>query len=334
MMNVLIASLGDSPGVITETIDALEREEGIELTQVITIGTTDVDVRSSAEMLGRELAEYYRARIGYVPDYIDVTELLTEDDHLEYLAKVAKWLKAYTGQCCYLSLSGGRKTMSALVTVAAQIYGARALCHVVPVDPETEERGKVHNLRRLPRSEQARLFHPAADAIRLVRFPLISLFPLLDDFLAGLRGRADVGQHALKILESSGLIERAGIAIESTYAGRQLLSILEDVEQLPAPCGQKREEDVVVRDHGYGGKRGRVTSCARKLYWGCPWARRVETIPYGRTPRTGIRAMHPDGRVEIDVSTGEFSAGLCIHTTAQTEGQTRRVAREIERLLH
>ena len=37
--------------------------------------------------------------------------------------------------------AGGRKTMSALMTIAAQIYGARVLCHVVPLDEDLERQG-------------------------------------------------------------------------------------------------------------------------------------------------------------------------------------------------
>lgn len=333
MTNVLIASLGDSPAVVTETIDALEREERIQFDTVVTIGTNDFDVRRAGEMLTTELGEYYGGRIIYIPDQLDVQELLTEVDHLSYLSRIAQWLKTYRSQNTYLSLSGGRKTMSALVAIAVQIYGAKALCHMVPQDLELEELGKVHRLSRLPKAEQQRIYHPDADAVRLVRLPLISLFPLLDDFLAALQGQADVNKQALDILAVSGLIVREVGKVKATPTGQQLLNILGDVEQLPPPWLDKRDADVIVHDHGYGGKRSRVEAYARKLHYNCPWARRVETIPYGQKPRTGIRAKHPDGRIEVDVRTGEFAAGLCIYTTAQTAGQTERVAREVERLL-
>ncbi|MBI4494821.1 MAG: hypothetical protein HY690_18765 [Chloroflexi bacterium] len=332
-MNVLVASLGESPAVVTATLDALEREDRVRIERVVTIGTGGWDVGRSVEVLHREFQGHYGGRVAYIPDQVEAQDLLAEADHLAYLQAIARWLKTYRAHRVYLSLSGGRKTMSALVAIAAQLYGAHALCHVVPQDPTLEESSKVDQLLRLPVAEQARVLHPGQDEVHLVRLPLLSLFPLLDDILATLRGGQGTDPRAADVLLASGLVAREGGAMVATPPGRQLLELLDEVEQLPAPRAEAGACEVAIQDHGYGGKRERVKLYAEKLASACPWATKVETIPYGPRPRTAIRARHPDGRIELDVRVGELAIGLCVHTTARTAGQTERVARELEKLL-
>jgi hypothetical protein len=243
------------------------------------------------------------------------------------------WLRQYQKHDIYLSLAGGRKTMSAVMTIAAQIYGAKMLCHVVLLDKELERREDIRTWSTLPREEQRRVLHPPTDKVRLVRLPLVSLFPLLDDFLRALRGAAGADSQAVRLLESSRLVQREQGQIKRTASGEQLFKILSDIEQLPAPSPLSPDQkQVTIHDHGYGGKKAKVEAMAKKLAT-CPWVVSVQTIPYGNKPRTAVRQVHDDGRIEIDVRTGEFSAGLEARTTAQTRGQAERVARELEKFL-
>jgi hypothetical protein len=62
-MNVLISSLGESPAVVTETVDALERGERIQIDQVVTIGTSDWAVELSKEALQEEFRHFDHGRI-------------------------------------------------------------------------------------------------------------------------------------------------------------------------------------------------------------------------------------------------------------------------------
>jgi len=221
--------------------------------------------------------------------------------------------------------------MSAVMTIAAQIYGAKMLCHVVPLDEELEQLGQIHAWSSRPREEQQRVLHPPADKVCLVRLPLVSLFPLLDDILRTLRGEA-ADPQAVRLLESSHLVQREQGQLKRTASGEQLFRILSDIEQLPAPSpSTPAQKQVTIHDHGYGGKRAKVEAPAKKLAT-CPWVVSVHTIPYGNKPHTGVRQVHDNGRIEIDVRTGEFSAGLEVRTTAQTRGQAERVVRELEKL--
>jgi len=329
-MNILISSIGETPAVVTETVDALKREEGITIDRVITIGTSEWSVELSQEALHEE---FQRLGITYIPDGVEVQELLSDGDHMNYLSRVATWLRIYQGDEVYLSLSGGRKTMSSLMTIAAQIYGVKMLCHVVPLDNELEQLGEVRRWSDLPREMQQRVLHPTAEQVQLVRLPIVSLFPLLDDFLRALQGQADANPQAVELLKNSHLVEREGGQLKRTSSGEQLFSVLRDIAQLPPPSPQHLDQKrVTVHDHGYGGKHEKVRAFAGKLA-SFPWAVSVQTIPYGHKPRTGIREIHDDGRIELDVRTGEFSAGLEMRTTAQTRGQTERVGQELERFL-
>jgi CRISPR-associated protein Csx14 len=331
-MNILISSLGESPAVVTETVDAIEREERIKIQQVITVGTSEWSVQLSQEALQEEFRQFDGGRVNYIGIQIAAHDLLTEDNHLEFLNAVATQLRAHQFANVYLSLAGGRKTMSALMAIAAQIYGAKMLCHVVPLDEELERLGEIRAWSDLPRQEQQRVLHPPADEVRLVRLPLVSLFPLLDDFLHALRGEPAHAQ-AVRLLEESRLVQREQGQLKRTASGEQLFKILSDIEQLPAPSPlSPGEKQVTIRAHGYGGKKLKVEAMAKKLAT-CAWVVSVQTIKYGNKPRTAIRKVHDDGRIEIDVKTGEFSAGLEVRTTARTRGQTERVARELERLI-
>lgn len=331
-MNVLISSLGESPAVVTETVDALEREERIKINQVITVGTNEWSVQLSQEVLKEEFHRFDGGRIHYIPDGISGQELLTEDDHVNYLSNVAKWLRSYQNQNVYLSLSGGRKTMSALFTIAAQIYGAKMLCHIIPEDDELERLGEIHTWSNLPFEEQQLVLHPPPEKVKLVRLPLVSLFPMMNDFLKALQG--EMGDpKAVELLESSRLVQREHGEIKRTPIGDQLFKVISDIELLPPPSPLVPEEKkITIHDHGYGGKRAKVEARAKRLV-ACPWVISVKTIPYGKKPNTEIRQVHDDGRIEIDVKASEFSAGLEVHTTARTRGQTERVARELKKFL-
>ncbi|MDW8241519.1 MAG: CRISPR-associated ring nuclease, partial [Acidobacteriota bacterium] len=92
---ILISSLGESPAVVTEAIDKLEHEEGIQFTQVITLGTNENDVRIGAKILSEHIPTHYNKRnIVYLHQAIEATDVLSEKDNLDYLTLVAETLRA------------------------------------------------------------------------------------------------------------------------------------------------------------------------------------------------------------------------------------------------
>src|SRR5437868_6097634 len=250
--NILISSLGDSPAVVTEAIDKLESEENIELAIVITVRTSDYESRLAEEdVLTDHLLSYYSGRILYVPLSISPEEIESQEDNLEFLSLVAQQLKALNDSAdVYLSLAGGRKTMSAMMALAAQIYGAKMLFHVVYTEvdhnPELQWHMKPEQLRDLGNDSEKfiSLLHPPLAKIQLVRFPFVSLFSLLDDLHRALSGKpGSVDGRARDLLEASRLMTRKGSEWTITSSGRQLFKVMEDMRN-PSEISSRREQIV------------------------------------------------------------------------------------------
>lgn len=343
---ILISSLGESPAVVTEAIDKLEHEERIQFTQVITLGTSQSDVRLGAEILSEHIPAHYQGRIAYLHQAIEATDVLTENDNLDYLTLVAQTLRTYRRfSNIYISVAGGRKTMSALMALAVQIYGAKLLCHVVHLllDDDLQRRMEASYLKRYP-EEQLALLHPNLEELEVVRLPVVSLFPLLNDFLSALSGQ-DIGaldKTARALLEDTKLIEREGGDWKVTGVGRQLHSVLSDIELLPEPSSTLPQEKTVdLKDH-HG--KDTLRSPAERLRF-FPYAERVDSTDFN-SQFDRSRTFHSRyGRLLVEVQTGQPDVlivtladsqkghRLAVRTKAQTAAQAERVKRELERFL-
>lgn len=343
---ILISSLGESPAVVTEAIDKLEHEERIQFTQVITLGTSQSDVRLGTEILSEHIPAHYRGRIAYLHQAIEATDVLTENDNLDYLTLVAQTLRTYRRfSNIYISVAGGRKTMSALMALAVQIYGAKLLCHVVHLllDEHLQLKMEANYMKRYP-EEQAALLHPSLEELELVRLPVLSLFPLLNDFLSALGGQ-DIGaldKTVRALLEDAKLIEREGSGWKVTGVGQQLHSVLSDIELLPEPSSTLPQEKAVdLKDHH--GKDALRTHAERLRFF--PYAERIDSTDFN-SQFDRSRAFHSRyGRLLVEVQTdkpdvlivtladSQKGYRLAIRTRAQTAAQAERVKRELERFL-
>lgn len=122
---VLIATLGFSPQIITLTLDLL-REQGCPINEVVSIYTDHPQVKQSLATLNNELV-----RMGgpvHRPVMVSagsdpVHDFLTEADAQAFLRTLYRVVKDYkeAGFQVHLSLAGGRRVMSAFVLVAAQL---------------------------------------------------------------------------------------------------------------------------------------------------------------------------------------------------------------------
>ena len=143
MKNILLAVVGLSPQVITETLYALHQSnQTVDAIHVIT--TRAGKEKIYAELLGGEGGHYYR----YLQDYdiesaaIDFSERnihVVKDEHgiersdivdqldNERLLKMCLELTFYftkdSDSAVFFSVAGGRKTMSSCLSLAAQMYG-------------------------------------------------------------------------------------------------------------------------------------------------------------------------------------------------------------------
>lgn len=321
-MNVLISSLGESPAVVTETVDALEREERIQIHQVVTVGTSEWSVRLSQDVLQDEFHQFDNGRIVCIPCQINAADLLSEEDHLEFLTEVAKNLRAFQFAEIYLSLAGGRKTMSAVMTIAAQVYGAKMLCHVVPLDKELERLGEVSTWSNLPREEQHGILHPPADKVRLVRLPFISLFPWLDDIVRGLKGQSPSRPEVRTLLEQSRLWQEG----QATDAGKMMLRVLETVEALPAPRSGECELHLARKEP----KEAEATNeWARRIARRFTFIERIDDIGW-REGQPKVKTESPRCLVLFVPGRRVHGIGFRLTTSAETDGQLQRAGQEVE----
>lgn len=344
--NVLISSLGESPAVVTEAIDKLG-EKNIQFDYVITLGTRSDKVRQSADLLNEHLPRHYGSRPAYRHQYLEHgenDEPITPEENIAYLKLVAQTLREYRSYSdVYVSLAGGRKTMSALVTLAVQIYGARSLCHVIHkhLDDELERKMRVEYLRSCTPEDQTLLLHPQPKDVALVRLPVVSLFPLRHEFIRALKGQ-EAERTAQRLLEESGLIEQTGGEWHATTAGEELGKILADIETLPpSPSLSPNEKEVVLhKHHGHA----ELKPHAERLR-AFPYAQRIISTEF-QSQFSRTRAFYtPHGRflVETDptqpdvllVTLADASRGyrLKVFTTAQSAEQSERVKQALEQFL-
>jgi CRISPR-associated protein Csx14 len=343
---VLISSLGESPAVVTEAIDKLEQEERIKFTQVVTLGTNEYEVRRSANVLYEHIPAYYGSRVTYYHEAISANDVDTKENNLDYLALVAEKLRAFRRYSdVYVSIAGGRKTMSALVALAVQIYGAKLLCHIVYLlMDETLQRDMLAgNLIRNPQKWDS-LLHPNLDEVQLVRLPVISLFPLINDFLSALGGRNpdEIDRTARQLLEENGLLGKENNYWHTTKMGEQLYQIINDIEMLPEPSTiAPQNKKVDLKDH-HGKDELRPIAELLRFF---PYAQRIDSTDWNSQFDRSRTLRTPHGRllVEIDsadrdlllVTLADSSRGyrLAVRTLAQSKSQAERVKREMERFL-
>ncbi len=159
MKTMLLAVVGLSPQVITETLYALH-QCGRKVDAIHAITTRDGKERIFAELLAGGSGQYYSylQEYGIAPDTIDfgprnihvvtddhgieIPDIATEfhNEHLLRKCLELAWLFTKPPDTTVLfSVAGGRKTMSSCLTLAAQMYGRPQdrLYHVL-VTPEFE----------------------------------------------------------------------------------------------------------------------------------------------------------------------------------------------------
>lgn len=165
MKNILLSVVGLSPQVITETLYALH-QSGREVNVVHMITTRNGKDIILAELLAGDNGHYYKYLNEYEidPDTIafshdnihvitddhgvEINDIINESDNEHLLKKCLELAFKFTGDpetAVFFSIAGGRKTMSACLTLAAQLYGRPQdrLYHVL-ISPEFESNRKFY----------------------------------------------------------------------------------------------------------------------------------------------------------------------------------------------
>jgi CRISPR-associated protein Csx14 len=327
MKKLLLATLGESPAVVTEAIDRLQAD-GIEIGPVVLLTTKDTYTQRAFNLLSEHLPRYYGGKV-YLLDvrmldaFYDVD---SEQAAVEFMNHACSALRDYrkVGWEVYASIAGGRKAMSAFLALAAQFYGATMLFHVLVEDPEVEEGGRIRKLCNLSGDKQDQCLHPPVGQIKLVRLPFISLFPLLGEIISGLKG-IQVQREVCELLERNGLW-RSG---SPTELGKVVLQVLESVEALPEPREGGCEVKLAKREPKEADETRKWAEHIVNRFF---FVKQVDDIGW-REGRPKVKPELPEVLVLFVPGRRVRGIGLRLTTTAKTEGQLYRAAQEVEHWL-
>jgi len=320
---VLLATLGESPAVVTEAVDRL-RADGVDIDYVVLLTTKDTYAQDAVSLLSEHLPAHYNSKVAlYDVRILDrFYDVDSDEAAVEFMEQTCSALRDYRkkGWEVYACIAGGRKAMSALLALAVQFYGARRLFHVL-VDPVLEEEGHILKLKNKSREEQSRALHPL-EHIKLVNLPFIGLFPLLGDIISALKGRT-APPEVKRLLEQNGLVTTAGL----TDLGKMVLQVLESVEALPEPRTGECEIQLARKEP----KEAEETrKWAERLENRFSFVERIDDIGW-REGQPKVKAEAPNLLVVYLPGRRVRGIGFRLTTTAQTPGQLERARQEVQR---
>ena len=182
--SVLIAPLGKTPMVVTQTFVLLSAIEGADIERVIVIHPKNSEIRNGVGLLQTAFRRKKRAITSI--EIKDIRDVASSDDCKVYLERLTSVItetrEDNPDKNIHLSLSGGRKGMAALTLFAAQQANIEAVYHTLITDTDLEEKIEKETmlveLQKLSRSQQVqRLFLDDYDQSKfeLVRVPVIPI---------------------------------------------------------------------------------------------------------------------------------------------------------------
>jgi CRISPR-associated protein (TIGR02584 family) len=176
-MKTLVSLLGNSPGTVTGTYYALYEDPDRELPDRLVIVTTRT--RETERCLDM-ISERFRHPADHEPDSPQLeivrvpTDDLTDQESTALfqgeIARVLREQRQISDNEIWLSIAGGRKSMSALAAIAAQIIGVDKMIHLY-VDHETEQQCDINQLLQYPERKD-RCLHPDKSRYTLVDVPV------------------------------------------------------------------------------------------------------------------------------------------------------------------
>lgn len=340
--NVLIISLGRSPAVVPETLDALsETNIYIKRTYLVTTGDETI-VNCCIPLLVRDFKLHYEPRGMELRPHscmLSKDDIHDEQDNLELMLRVGAIFKQEKQSNIYISMAGGRKTMSAAMALLAQIYGARAITHVL-VPPELEREGNIHAIKERFEGETEAEIRPELEKIlhprdkRLIFFPVIGISWMLDDMITALKGkdnrnpeidRGEIRPSVASILQENGLLDEQG---KTTQLGEELLKLLDDIEKIPEPFFEEPRIQFKTDEHAHA-PRG-YKKFVQKLQK-VNFIKAIRGIKFVHSPKTRINQLNSEGTIQCQYSDGDKAYVMEVETTARTRGEVEMVRLFMER---
>jgi len=154
-MTTLIASLGQSPAVITETLDHLRDENKLTFDRLVLIAPGKLPLAQNIKQAGFlengkdfSILESAPPNPGYPSEVIwsmdmdydlmtNMDDIRTEEDAVAFYSAVRQltYMWCYS-EDVYYAIAGGRKSMSALMAMAAQFLPVKKIFHILMNDPD------------------------------------------------------------------------------------------------------------------------------------------------------------------------------------------------------
>jgi len=175
LANILIATLGESPIVVTAMVDLL-RAHGVAIDEVVLIypdEPTDRYIWRGREFITEALAGI--CNVSSLP--LPFEDPNSEEHSVTFLWLVANELRIREsqGDAVYLSIAGGRKNMSALLVLLPQFYSCvRGLYHLHNPYDEDSPRRHLYTIEALDHYTPAKRIehlHPPLDDFKFVELP-------------------------------------------------------------------------------------------------------------------------------------------------------------------
>jgi len=332
MPNILVATLGTSPGVITEAIDLLI-EQGCHPDGVFLLKTQDDRVIQSYDLLSEHIRSYYKIdRIIPVDIESEGDDVNTPEAVEEFMQKACQILRdsRSKGEKCYVCMAGGRKTMSALLALAVQFYGAERLFHIW-VPEWIEEKGGIQKIRNLNDEEKIEWLHPnkfvseEKGRPKIVDLPFLGIFPLLPKIVAALKGEPS-DSDTMAILVSNGFLDERS---KATELGQHFIKTFESVEHLP-PVRRKGCSIQILDDHKYSDWIRRL---AKKLEIKFGFIEGINDIEWSQT-ETKVNSVPPDKLNVMWTEGKSVKIGLQLVTTSTTEGELESARKVVEEYIN
>lgn len=326
---VLISTLGETPSVVTEAIDVLIKD-GKKPNEVFLITTTDSNSTESLNFLIEHIENYYNNSITPIPrqlgrSYEDITDI---GSVLEFMNICCNKLKEYRNRNykVYVCIAGGRKTMSALMTLAVQFIGAAEIFHIIITDKDLEKKSNINHIRAIKSNikELEMILHPKKDKIIIIQMPFIGLFPWLSDIIKKLNNEPTNNKAANDLVEMSNLFENGQI----TETGKLFKKIIGGLEFPPEPCKNKEYLKASQIDHHYNND---IANMANNLINRFSFICGAQPIEWGGSKGVKISdndiTFHWKNRSDVVL-------GLKLITTAKTNGERNMIKRELENFLN
>lgn len=182
MSNILVASLGESPIVVTAMYKLLREKKNLSIDSVMVLRPKGDDVKPEGSIveLGYDMIEEaLKGKCDLEFLLLPFEDANGESESYQYLRLLAGLLQSYqqNGDAIYLSLAGGRKNMSALMALVVPFFPCiKGIYHVLDSDEvnsgvDGHQFKTVTQLFDLSDTKRREAFFPPIDKILLVDIP-------------------------------------------------------------------------------------------------------------------------------------------------------------------